>query len=67
MSTQVQKSRKICGTCAYWAGTVRELNNSYVSVETGFYDKCPCLSNNSPNKNQQQHHQGSCSRWKAKY
>lgn len=36
MAHQVQKSRKICGTCAYWGGLVRELNNTYVSVETGF-------------------------------
>lgn len=67
MAQQVEKSRKVCGTCAYWAGVVRELNSSYVSVENGFYDKCPCLSNNSPYRNSSQHFQMSCGSWKAKY
>lgn len=67
MAQQVQKSRKICGTCSYWAGVVRELNSTYVSVETGFYEKCPCLSNTSSGKNNPHDFQSSCSSWKAKY
>ena len=67
MGIQVQKSRKVCGTCKYWGGIVRELGNSYVEVQNGFYDKCPCLSRDSYNKNQNLHHQGSCPKWEAKY
>ena len=67
MAIQVQKSRKVCGTCAYWAGIVRPLNNSYVSVETKPYDRCTCLSNNSSRRNQSLDYQGFCSNWQAKY
>lgn len=67
MAHQVQKSRKICGTCAYWGGLVRELNNTYVSVETGFYERCPCLSKTSSQRNLTNNFQSSCSSWKAKY
>lgn len=67
MGIQVQKSRKICATCKYWGGVVRELNRSYVEVQNGIYDKCPCLSRNSDKKNQDLDHQRSCSRWEARY
>ena len=67
MGTQVSKSRKVCGTCKYWGGLVKEHNKSYVEVLSGFYEKCPCLSRTSYYRNQNLDHQRTCSSWEEKY
>ena len=67
MGIQIQKSRKICGTCKFWGGAVRELGNSHVEMLNGFYDKCPCLSRDSYNRNHELDFQRSCPKWTAKF
>lgn len=67
MGIQVQKSRKVCATCKYWGGVVRELGTSYVEVQNGFYDKRPCLSRDSANRNHEIDYQKYCPKWTPKF
>ena len=64
---QVQKTKKCCGTCAYWQGVTVPLNSNYVEVKSGFYDKFGCSCKMSPNKSLKLDFQKTCSKWTPRF
>ena len=67
MPTQVQKSKKCCGTCAYWMGSAAPHNSTHINVLSGFSEKCGCSCKMSPNRNIKMDFQKSCSKWTPRF
>ena len=67
MGYKVLKNKKICATCKYWGGLVRESGNNHVELQCNFYDKYLCLCRAGYNSNHELDFQKSCPRWVAKY
>ncbi len=64
---QVQKTKKCCGTCAFWTGVTVPMNTNYVQVKSGFSEKCGCTSKTSPNRNLKLDFQKTCSKWTPRF